>query len=204
LADYEGHMSAQDVQQLGPLSALFADVLARLHPVSVAILGVAGGNGLEAIDSTVTRRVAGFDFNRTYLDAVATRFAALPGLELHCVNLSQEAVACPPVQLVHVALLLEHAGTAQCLDNAIALVAPDGYLSVVLQLPSELEQGVSSTPYRSLQALKPHFQLVCPDWLTGELDARGFFRERESRTPLPAGKAFWHGIFRRSPVSDLG
>lgn len=197
-------MSAQGVEQLSPLSSLFAEALANHLPASVAILGVAGGNGLEAIDPTVTRRVAGFDFHRDYLDTVATRFSALPGLELHCVNLAEEAVACPPVDLVHVALVLEHAGTARCLDNAITLVAPQGCLSVVLQLPSDTEQGVSSTPYLSLQALKPHFQLVCPDWLTGELGARGFRRERESRMPLPAGKAFWHGIFRRCAVQEGG
>ena len=33
-------------------------------------------------------------------------------------------------------LIFEHAGLDQCLENAIALVAPGGTLSVVLQLPS--------------------------------------------------------------------
>jgi hypothetical protein len=50
LADYEGHMSVPELQQLGALSDLFADALAFGRSTSVAILGVAGGNGLDRID----------------------------------------------------------------------------------------------------------------------------------------------------------
>jgi hypothetical protein len=42
-----------------------------------------------------------------------------------------------PVQLVHAALVFEHAGVDDCLDNALSMIAPGGNLSVVLQMPAE-------------------------------------------------------------------
>ena len=54
LADYEGHMRSDEVQQLDALTELFAAALERCQPTSVAILGAGGGNGLDRIDSRVT------------------------------------------------------------------------------------------------------------------------------------------------------
>lgn len=50
LAEYEGHMGA--VKQLGALSELFTRALEVCVPDSVAVLGIAGGNGLECLDQT--------------------------------------------------------------------------------------------------------------------------------------------------------
>ena len=47
LSDYEGHMNSAMVQQLRALSDLFAQALASRQPASVAIAGIAGGNGLD-------------------------------------------------------------------------------------------------------------------------------------------------------------
>ena len=69
LEDYEGHMGSAAVNQLVPLADLFGEALARLRPRSVAVLGVAGGNGLEHVDGTLTTRVVAVDVNQAYLDA---------------------------------------------------------------------------------------------------------------------------------------
>lgn len=196
LSDYEGHMSAAGVEQLAPLAELFRQTLARVQPRSVAMLGIAGGNGLDAIDPQVTKRILGVDINVGYLQAVAERHPSLQGLELLHHDLAQSPLNQPPVDLVHVALVFEHAGTGQCLDNALALVKPGGRLSVVLQLPSETQAGVAPTGYRSLQMLKEAFQFIDPVWLTAILATRGCKLEDETRHPLPSGKAFWLGVFR--------
>ena len=47
LGDYKGHMRS---------------------PASVAILGIAGGNGLEHVDPSVTSRGVGLDLNPQYPD----------------------------------------------------------------------------------------------------------------------------------------
>ncbi len=193
LADYEGHMTAAGVEQLTPLAELFQLALAHARPAAVAVLGVAGGNGLDRIDPQVTHRIAGFDINETYLQSVAARF---PHVELHCADLARETVDVPPFDLVHAALILEHAGTGRCLDNALTLIQPGGWLSVVLQLPSDAQAGVAPTPFPSIQTLKDIFQFIDPVWLTNTLAARGLLLESEIRRPLPSGKAFWLGIFR--------
>ena len=55
LEDYEGHMGSEGVRQLRALAELFKCALDLCLPESVAVLGVAGGNGLEQIDCTVTK-----------------------------------------------------------------------------------------------------------------------------------------------------
>jgi len=198
LADYEGHMDSPGVAQLRALSDLFAQALALCHPESVIILGIAGGNGLEHIDANITKRVVGLDTNPSYLDAARRRFPMLPGLELHCLDLAQPlSVLSTPAQLVHAALVFEHAGVGFCLDNAISLVGPGGALSVVLQLPSDSTEAVSSTPFASMRNLSAHFSFVNPSDLRQTLERCGFPLTHETRTALPAGKAFWMGIFRR-------
>ena len=89
LEDYERHMGSPGVQQLTALAELFKRALDDCLPQSVAVLGVAGGNGLEQIDCAATKRVVAVDINQRYLDEVERRFGAdrLAGLELHCQNL---------------------------------------------------------------------------------------------------------------------
>jgi hypothetical protein len=195
LSEYEGHMNASAVDQLTALSALFGETLLARKPVSVAILGVAGGNGLERIDPALTKRIVGVDCNPEYLAAVRKRFSHMPSLELHCADLSCQTLAIEPVELVHAALIFEHAGLDLCLENALRLKANGGALSVVLQLPSVSAQAVSPTGYASIQQLGAHFAFVEPAQLSARLSGCGLRLVSESRTMLPGGKAFWHGLF---------
>ena len=195
LSDYEKHMGSEQVQQLGPLAELFGEALRRCRPESVAILGIGGGNGLEKIDSSVTRRIVGLDVNAEYLEAVRARYGSVRGLELHCVDLSQQRVAIEPVQLVYAALIFEHAGTEMCLENAARLTARGGHLAVVLQLPAKSAQPVAGSGIQSMGALKSHFSLIAPEHLRESLEARGFRLVHESERDVPGGKAFWLAVF---------
>lgn len=198
LTDYEAHMASGVVDQADALSTLFGEVLALRRPTSVAVLGVAGGNGLEHIDSACTSRVVGVDLNPDYLFAVRSRFARLPGLELHRVDLATDRLDIAPVELVHAALIFEHAGTARCLENALALVAPSGALSIVLQIPGEHSGNVGSSGITSVSKLASHFSLVDPGELNALLDANGFSLIHQASRPVPAGKQLWLGVFARS------
>jgi len=197
LADYEGHMRAEQVAQLSVLSDLFAEVLEACQPESVAVLGIAGGNGLERLDPGVTRRILGVDINAQYLDAVRERFGNIFALELHCADLAESAFLADSVDLVHAALVFEHAGVGQCLLNARNLVKPHGHMAVVLQLPSASSSGVGETGFASMQLLAADFQLVDPEWMTAELQATGFTRRFEVRRAVAGGKALWLGLFQR-------
>jgi len=180
---------------------MFGDALQSFRPASVAILGVAGGNGLDCVDPAVTHRICGIDINAEYLAATRQRYAALTGLELHCLDLAEQQVNFLPVDLVHAALIFEHAGLESCLDNAIRLVAPGGVLSVVLQLPSTTEPAVGNSSVASVQAHRNSFHFVDVEAFTQELARRGFHLEHTTTRPLPSGKSFWMGYFRkRYPV----
>jgi hypothetical protein len=198
LQDYEAHMSSDGVQQLRALADLFKHSLQRSMPESLAVLGIAGGNGLEHIDSKVTRRIVGVDINQTYLDAVEERFGTIPGMELHCCDLSCSDLLVDPVVLVHAALIFEHTGLDRPLDNALSLVARGGQLSVVLQLPSESGQAVAAAGYASMQSLKRDFALIDVNEFQRLLATKKFdLIEQEIRT-VPAGKALWLGMFAKS------
>ena len=188
-------MRSVEVQQLGALSNLFAEAIGRCRPLSIAVLGIAGGNGLDHIDSSITVRVVGLDLNPLYLEAVRQRYSHLPGLELHCVDLSKQHVELEPVQLVHAALIFEHAGVDCCLENAISMIVPGGNLSVVLQLPTESGQTVGASQFSSIQHLKSHFSLVSLAWLLESLAGRGFRPIHQTTRALPGDKGFWAWIF---------
>jgi hypothetical protein len=197
LADYEGHMSAPGVEQLGVLSDLFRHVLHETEPASVAILGVAGGNGLEHIDRAITRRVVGIDVNADYARAAAERFTTLPGLEIVVIDLEAVPPAVAPCDLVHAALLFEHTGTGRCLEHALGLVAPGGTFSVVLQGQSTSSPGVAATPFTSMHRLRDGFALVDREDFVGRLAGQGWRLMVEGQRVLPGGKAFWAATFAR-------
>ncbi len=169
-------------------------------------MGVAGGNGLEHIDTTVTKRVIGVDINQCYLNEVLRRFEALPGLQLYCRDLARGGAVMdlPPVDLVHAALIFEHSGIGRALDNALSLVGPSGTFSVVLQLPSATEPGVATTNYASMQKVKEHFSLIDSGALQHLVQQKGFRMVLQEHQPLPSGKAFWQGVFTRDQLSSPG
>ena len=69
LADYEGHMEAPQVGQAAMLRDILGEFVTRLRPASLALLGAAGGNGLECVEPGVVRRVVAVDINPDYLAA---------------------------------------------------------------------------------------------------------------------------------------
>jgi len=199
LADYEGHMRSDEVQQLDALSELFAAALERCQPTSVAVLGVGGGNGVDRIDSGITKRVVGLDLNARYLNEARKRYGGACNLSLHCVDLREERVELEPVRLVHAALIFEHAGIDRCLENTVSLVDGGGALCAVLQLPSQqAEQEIGSSNFPSMLTLKDNFALVDPISLERKLARVGFRMTHDVLRPVPAGKRLWMGIFEQT------
>lgn len=198
LEEYEAHMLSPRVRQLAKLADLFGRALAIRRPDSVALLGIAGGNGLDRIDPAVTKRIIGYDINPDYLRETAARYQTLAGLELRCADLAHAISHAETVNLVHAALVFEHAGLQGCLENALALVAPGGALSVVLQLPSESEPDVGDTGYASIKALAAGFQPIDPWHFQALLKARGFQLQLQQTEPVGSGKSLWFAIFERA------
>ena len=192
LERYERHM--QDVLQLDALSELFGAALEWCRPRSVAILGVAGGNGLERIDSAVTTRIVGVDINPSYVAQVRERYRNLPGLELHPIDLSTETAAFSPVQLTHAALIFEHAGVERCLDNALRMTAAGGHLSVVLQKPGAWERTIDGRQHSAGRLLGSDPAMLDPDWFSSRVAACGPALVHQTEHAVWGG-TFWMGIF---------
>jgi len=197
-------MASPGVDQLTALAELFKRALDYSLPESVAVLGVAGGNGLEQIDCAATTSVVAVDINQGYLDEVGRRFGSsrIAGLELHCCDLAERRLNLPPVALVHAALIFEHVGLGLALENAVSLVSAQGHLAVVLQLPSEDEQGVTATSYKSMQALKRDFSLIDRGQFQRLLEPKGFELVKQEYRLLASGKALWLGVFVRFHIAS--
>ncbi|HVW10753.1 MAG TPA: class I SAM-dependent methyltransferase [Bryobacteraceae bacterium] len=190
-------MGPEGAAQLSALSELFRCAVATCLPQSVAVLGVAGGNGLENIEHTGVKRVVGIDINPRYLQRVEQRFGGMAGLELHCADISRCAPGLEAVDLVHAALIFEHTGMEPALGNALSLVAPGGSFSVVLQLPASGESAVAKTSFASMQRLAPHFVFIDTGRFRGVMEDSGFVLAAEQTRTVNGGKSLWLGIFGR-------
>jgi SAM-dependent methyltransferase len=195
--DYEGHMGSPSVGQLTYLSAVFAEVLGRCTPRSLAVVGCATGNGFEHVGPGTVRTV-GLDLNPEYLEVARRRFAdRLPGLELLQADLSVPGPALGPFDLVHCALVLEYLDPAPAVNRLASWLAPGGVLSVVLQLPMPAHGPVSRTPFRSLESLAPSMRLVDPVQLGEMTLAAGLSCVQSRVDTLPSGKQFHVSCHRR-------
>lgn len=79
---YESHMSLANIAQLQALNRIMREqVKACPYSESAAVLGVAGGNGLEYCLERF-RMVYGIDVNPDYLEICAKRFSNAAGNQL--------------------------------------------------------------------------------------------------------------------------
>lgn len=107
--DYEGHMSASNVDQLQMLNKIFADVLNDFDPKTTAVLGCTTGNGFEHLINKNIERIIGVDINHEYLAICKNRFEkSLPQLELICADLNETDFPDSSFDLIHAALVFEY------------------------------------------------------------------------------------------------
>lgn len=182
LEEYEAHMGLDTVGQLQALNRLMQRQLTAYPVKTLAILGVAGGNGLEHVGDGV-ERVYGLDVNEAYLEACRRRYPSLGNRLVLCRrDLSDPAAGLPQVELVVADLLVEYLGTAQF----ARLVKGVRYISCVIQRSGQAD-FVSPSPYaRTFTEISGLHQDISEQALTDALtDHRLLFREE---VPCP-GKA---------------
>ncbi len=199
LGDLEGHMSLPEIAQAQMIADHFESLLRGYSPVSVAVIGCAGGNGLERIAPGVTTRIVGVDINPAYIEETRYRFAGrLPGLELCCGDIQTAEFAFAPVDLVYAALVLEYVDPSVALPKLCGLLKPGGLLSVLLQLPCPTMDEITPSPLAaSLKSLAPIMRLKAPDEIQALAEACGLTRVASLRIDLPSGKQFQTLLYRR-------
>lgn len=191
LADYEAHMALPTVGQ----AQLIADELGSLvrahSPVSVAIIGCAGGNGFDRVAGPGISRVIGVDLNPQYVEQARIRYQGLiPGLELHVADIQASEALFAPVDLIYVALVLEYVDVARTMGVLRDHCRPSGILAVLSQRPHEAVAHISPSQYASLQLLAPGMRLIARDELQRQARHAGFALERSRTATSSGGKRF--------------
>ncbi len=191
LDDYEGHMSLPAVGQARMIAEQFDLALERWPPRSIAVIGCAGGNGLDKIPGRMVERVVAVDVNPGYIERARTRHAQrIRGLELVCADVESESLIYDPVDLTYAALLFEYVGVSATLRTVKRNSRPNAVLTTVLQLSHPAIPAVSPSPYKSLGNLAPAMTLVAPETLCDAAADVGFAAVDSTIIELSSGKRF--------------
>jgi cyclopropane fatty-acyl-phospholipid synthase-like methyltransferase len=197
LHDYEGHMSLPSIGQAKMLADHFELLIKRNSPASVAIIGCAGGNGLDRIAPGQVERVVAVDINPNYVEEARTRYASRLGcLEVICGDVQAESLHFEPVDLIYAALIFEYVDISSTFATLRRHCRSGGTLATLLQLPHANQNGVTPSPYESLQALAPILRLRTPAELQQFAAAAGFPTPESETIALPSGKEFCLQTFR--------
>ena len=187
------------VEQAPMLGRLLQRVGETWRPQSLAVLGVAGGNGLELLDPAIVRRVVAVDFNPDYLAACAARYAGrFEKFEPVLHNLAVGPPPVAPVECLFAGLVLEYLKLEEFCDWLPSLLLPSGIFAVVLQQPSPDLPEVSASPFTSLAQLQAAFRFVKPRDLHQSLVRRGVDLVSRKEQRLASGKVFHVAQWRRS------
>ena len=196
-------MASPSVGQAQLLGTALSRTVSQFQPRSLAVLGVAGGNGLEFIAPATVRRVVALDFNPDYLSVCTSRYAtSFAAFEPVLHDLSQGPPAIKPVDCVFAGLVLEYL----CVESFCGYLAPlltdRGCFATLLQLPSPTLPEISASPYASLSRLESAFSFVHPASLHDFLSAHGFSRITSDRYDLDSGKSFFYASYQIANVAS--
>ena len=190
-------MALPSVGQAQLLASALQRTVAQLQPCSLAVLGVAGGNGLEALDRSLVRRVVALDVNPDYLALCSRRYgASFTEFEPVLHDLSQGPPGITPVECVFAGLVLEYVCVELFCGYLRSLLTAGGSFAALLQLPSPKLPEVSPSPFTSLTRLESVFSFVHPASLHDRLSAHGFSRIVSDRYNLASGKSFYYASYQ--------
>lgn len=190
-------MALPPVGQAQLLCTALQRTLAEFRPDSLAVLGVAGGNGLDTVERAGVRRVVALDFNPEYLALCSQRYAmSFAAFEPVLHDLSHGPPEIAPVECIFAGLVLEYICVESFCDYLASLLTPGGSFAALLQLPSPTLPEVSASPFDSLSRLGAAFCFVEPPRLHDCLSAHGFSRIAVDRYDLVSGKTFHYASYQ--------
>lgn len=145
LSDYENHMAMDSVQQLQAMNQMMKGQLNQYDVQSALILGIAGGNGLEHVDTEKLNKIYGVDINQEYLTITKKRYENLSDtLDCLCIDLASEAEKLPQADMIIANLLIEYIGY-ECFKKVVTVTKPV-YVSCIIQVNVD-DSFVSESPY---------------------------------------------------------
>ena len=196
-------MALPDVRQAQLLSRILGSALDTYMPRSIALLGCAGGSGLEQLEGRVLGRVVAVDINPVYVEHVRERWSGrIAGLDLVVADVEKDDLTIAPVDLALAGLLLEYLDIAAALPRMRSMVRPGGTLITVLQSASAVTPDITPSPFSSLNALSSIMRLVTPDRLRALAEEHGFRQIDEQSVQAEGGKHFLAQSFRAVPPNN--
>ncbi|WP_369343771.1 class I SAM-dependent methyltransferase [Bifidobacterium aquikefiricola] len=187
LSDYESHMSLDSVHQLQALDEVMKAQFSSVDADTIMILGVAGGNGLEHIDSNRVAHVYGVDINEKYLSVCQERYPQLQGVFTPVLaDVTDQDLSLSHAEFVVANLVIEYIGYEAFL-NVLSLVQPR-YVSCVLQV-NEADGFVSQSPYeQTFKDIVNVYHHVDEHSLTQRMHEAGYIRTFLDDKELPNSK----------------
>lgn len=191
-------MAAPEVGQAGMIGDVLGRLVTDLGPASLALLGCAGGNGLERVSPNVTSRVVAIDINPAYCMETERRFGRrFERLDVHAGDLLDPRIDFEPVDLVYAALVLEYVSPEALLLRSGRWLREAGRVATVIQLPAESVDAVTPTGFHTLRALSAVLRHVPPADVRRAAEQAGLTLERSERVHSTGGKTFEAQVFRR-------
>ena len=190
LDDYENHMALSNVYQLQTLDMIMGKQFSTYAVKSVAILGVAGGNGLgNLINIPTIENVYGVDINAGYLKTSEERYPQFTGrYSTLLADINEDCSNLPHVDLIVANLFIEYVGYAN-FTKAVRIIKPH-YVSCVIQVDPE-ESFVSDSPYTAkLEVLDSVHNSIIPTDLISAMKKIGYTNTKDNSLSLPNGKIF--------------
>lgn len=189
LDDYESHMSLDSVCQFQVLNEMMRGQFAAYEIESIMVLGIAGGNGLEHIDTNKIKKVYGVDVNQSFLAECVNRYGSLGEvLEPICADLLTDELQLPQADLLVANLLVEYIGYG-CFQKVVKPVNPK-YVSCIIQINTG-SSFVSDSPYlHAFDCLEEVHHQMEEDALVNSMSEIGYQKVEQSEQELPNGKRF--------------
>lgn len=190
LAVYEAHMGFDGIEQLQALNRIMkSQWTAYAGAVSAAVLGVAGGNGLEYCGTNL-EIIYGIDVNAEYLQECGRRFFPSLGSRLQLIeaDIGKLGTRLPEVDLLIADLVIEYMGTEIFCAKAAESLAK--YISCVIQAVAK-NDFVSESPYQSeFEEIGLFHHDINEITLTANFQKYGYQQVVREVIDLPNGKQF--------------
>ena len=198
LSDYEQHMNAPSVQQAQLLALTLQELVRSYSPASLAILGAAGGNGLEGLPEMGVRRAVAVDINASYLEAARSRYdSRFEVFETIQHDLSTGRPPFESVDLVVGSLVLEYIDVERFLEYAHTLTTAKGVLALAFQNREDGQATVTPTGINSLTTLERIHAYPSVARISSALLEREYELDRQETLRSNPGKSFTLLVHRK-------
>jgi Methyltransferase domain len=191
LDEYEAHMARPEVDQAALMADILASVCETYRPSSLALLGCAGGLGLDRVDPAVVSRIVAIDINGVYAERARQRYARrFHAFSAFVADIERDPLPIVPVRLAIGSLVFEYVDPAAAMRNVTALIEKSGTLVTVIQLASAQASAVTPSTCAGIQRLAEVMHLRTVDEMRSAAAANGFTEAALRYHESSAGKRF--------------